>query len=120
MSTTTRRAPAALDRTLATATRTIDAAIRTAELDDPPSVAQLRATGWELARLTGELPELAALLADHIGRHTERLDTRGIDGGPAGPYLACASRELATLRRALHDAHTAARGFYTETSLLTS
>ncbi|TDP96471.1 hypothetical protein [Labedaea rhizosphaerae] len=113
MSTTRRRTPATITSTLATATRTIDAAILAAELDDRPSVAELRATGWELARLTGELNGLATLLAQDIAQHTDHLD-----GGPAGPPLARAGRELAALRRALHDAHTAARGFYAETSRL--
>jgi hypothetical protein len=120
MSTTRRRAPATITSTLATATRTIDAAILAAELDERPSVAELRATGWELARLTGELTGLAALLAENIGRPTDRLDhARSVDGGSAAPHLARAGRELAALRRALHDAHTAARGFYAETSQLT-
>lgn len=102
--------------TLATAAREIRSAVRGADPDQAPSLAQLRDTGWQLIQLTGELTDLVALVAEHTARHAGEV--RHVDSGPGAPHLARASRELATLRHAFGTAHAAARDYYTATSQL--
>ncbi|SFW78099.1 hypothetical protein [Amycolatopsis australiensis] len=119
MSTSRHRAPAAIDATLAAAARDIHAAVRRAGPDDPPGLARLRETGWQLIQLTGGLSDLTALVAEHTSRHAEHPGRlRQVEAGPAGPQLARAVRELARLRQALDAANAAARDFYTATSHL--
>ncbi|GLY66623.1 hypothetical protein Atai01_32420 [Amycolatopsis taiwanensis] len=82
-------------------------------------MAQLRDTGWQLTRLTGELTDLVALLAEHTGHHIQH--PQGIicpADGATTEHLARACRELAALRHALDTAHTASRDYYTAISLL--
>lgn len=116
-----RRRPATLAATLATTTDHVRRAVRA---DDParaPGLVPLRDTGWQLTRLTAELTDLAALLAEQTGHHTEHAERiRQADGEPATDQLARACRELAALRRALDAAHTAARDYYTAISRLTN
>ncbi|HJP75739.1 MAG TPA: hypothetical protein VJ914_15830 [Pseudonocardiaceae bacterium] len=114
-----RRRPATIAATLAAITRDLRRTIRAADPSRPPGLVPLRDTGWQLTQLTGELTDLAALLAEHTGQHSERAaQLRRADGESATDRLACACRELAALRRALDAAHTAARDYYTAISHL--
>ncbi|MEV4605055.1 hypothetical protein AB0K15_47910 [Amycolatopsis sp. NPDC049253] len=118
---TTRRRPATIATTLAATARDLRLVVRAADAGQPPGLPQLRDVGWQLTQLTGELTDLVALLADHTGHHTRRPEhLRQVEGAPATAHLAAACRELATLRRTLDTAHTAARDYYTELSRLTT
>ncbi|MEU4674052.1 hypothetical protein AB0F91_40355 [Amycolatopsis sp. NPDC023774] len=115
----TRRRPVSIAATLATTARDLRRAVRAADPAKTPGLVQLRDAGWQLTQLTGELTDLVTLLAEHAGHHTRRPEQlRQADGAAGTAHLASACRELATLRRALDSAHTAARGYYTEISQL--
>jgi hypothetical protein len=117
--TSTRRRPATIASTLATATRDIRRAVHSGDPARAPGLAPLRDAGWQLTQLTSELSDLVTLLAEYTGHHTEHADqARRADGEPAADQLARACRDLAALRRALDNAHTAARGYYTAVSHL--
>lgn len=105
--------------TLSAAVRGIRRVVRAADPAQPATLALLRDTGWQLTQLTGELTDLAALLAEHTSRHLEHAEqVRHADGEPGIPHLTRACRDLASLRQALDTAHTAAREYYTEISQL--
>lgn len=118
----TRRGPAKTATALAIAARDIRRAVRaTASAASAPAteLAQLRATGWQLTQLTGELTDLIALLAERTGHHTRHAEqVRHVDGEPAVEHLARACRDLAAVRQALDTAHTSARDYYTALSQL--
>jgi hypothetical protein len=115
----TRRRPATIAATLATMTRDVRRAVRAADPVRVPGLVPLRDTGWQLTLLTGELTDLVALLAEHTGHHIEHAEhIRQADGRPVTNELPRACRDLATLRRALDTAHTAARDYYTTISHL--
>ncbi|WP_433505880.1 hypothetical protein ACQP04_04915 [Pseudonocardia halophobica] len=116
-----RRGPAAIAATLSAAVRGIRRVVRAADPARPATLALLRDSGWQLTQLTGELTDLAALLAEHTGRHLEHAEqVRHADGEPGTPHLARACRDLAGLRQALDNAHTAACEYYTEISQLSA
>ena len=98
---------------LGSAAHDIQLAVSLALQTGPPTEAELRDHGWQLAQLTGGLGDLAALLANEMstfGDHRLLDDDRG---GDAGRPLEAASGELEALRRALTAAEAAARDFYT-------
>jgi hypothetical protein len=106
---------------LARAVTEIDHALRHTAPADTSSLEHLREAGWQLVHLAGNLTDLTALLADHLGHHAANPDRfRDSDGGPAAPQLARASRDLAALRQALDTAQTEARGYHTALSHLTA
>ncbi len=77
-------------------------AVRAADPAQPPGLAQLGDEGWQLTQLTGELSDLAALLAEHTAVYTERPEQiQQTDGTPATENLARACRELVMLRQRL-------------------
>ncbi|WIX75540.1 hypothetical protein QRX50_28980 [Amycolatopsis carbonis] len=115
----TRRRPVTIATTPATTARDLRRAVRAADPAKTPGLAQLRDAGWQLTQLTGELTDLVTLLAEHTGHHTQRPEqVRQADSAPDTAHLASACRELATLRRALDTAHSAAHDYYTEISQL--
>lgn len=121
----TRRRPATIASTLATATRDVRRAVHTADPTRAPGLVPLRDTGWQLTQLTGELSDLVTLLAERTGHHGDYYSEHAEqliadDGQPGSDHAARACRDLAALRRALDTAHTAARDYYSAISHLTS
>ncbi|MFR9804462.1 hypothetical protein ACL02T_19570 [Pseudonocardia sp. RS010] len=113
------RGPATIATALSAAVRHIRRVVRAADPARPASLALLRNTGWQLIQLTGELTDLAALLAEHTSGHLAHAEqVYQADGQPGIPPLTRASRDLADLRQALDAASTAARDFYSAISQL--
>jgi hypothetical protein len=97
---------------LTTAVREVRLAVRHTNPAELPSQDTLRGSGWHLTQLTGDLADLAAILAEQTGHYAERYELlHDTGGGDPRIRLAGACRELDALRRALEQAQGAARDY---------